>query len=166
MDPATIGLMLQGAGTGLNIIGKIAEGKAAEQIAEYNAKVYEQNAILSEQQAAANEQRARVVARKAIGEMRAAYGASGVTLEGSPLDVIGESAAAAEMDALMIRHAGAVKATMFRNEAAMERYKGGVAKTLGYLGGASSLIMGGSKMVDSGLLDAGGSSGSSAKSKG
>lgn len=158
MSAALLGAAITGASSILKGIGDVAQGRAQDEAAQYNAQRDEQNAILAEQQAAANEQRFRVLALKNQGSITAAYGASGVAATGSVLDVLGESAANAELDALTIRHNGQIKATNLRNDAAMERWKGGIARKLGYFGGASDLLAGAGKQLDTGLYDGGGSS--------
>lgn len=138
-----VGGIVTGLGGILGGVGAIRGGAAEANAANYNAQVAEQNATLARQQAAEEERKSRVQSKKELGAARANYGASGITLEGSPLDSLEESAAAAELDALQIRHSGEVKARAFEGQANLERYRGKNAKTQGYLGGAASLLQGG-----------------------
>lgn len=112
---------------------------------EYNAKIDEQNAKLTLLQAKEDERKARIYSRKVIGEAQANYGASGVTLEGSPADVLQESAAAAELDALSIRHAGYAKAIAYKQSALLERYAGNRAVSSARTKAATALLGGGVK---------------------
>lgn len=130
------------AGGGLKAYSALRQGNAEYQAQEMNAQVNEQNAALAESQALEDERKQRLMTKKLIGSMRANYGASGVTLEGSPMEVIEESAMQAELDALNIKHAGKARATQYRNQAALARYYGKEARTLGYLGAAGSLLGG------------------------
>lgn len=139
---AWLPLILKGLGIALPVFGKFQEARAARAAAEYNARMAEMNAIQAEQQAAAEEDRQRRLSYKQLSAMRAGYGAAGVSIEGSPLDVLEESAANAELDALTIRHAGQVRATAFRQEAALERMRGRAEYRAGLLGAASSLLSG------------------------
>jgi hypothetical protein len=136
----------QGVGGLLEASGHAAEGEARAAAAEYNAKSAEQNAKLSVAQAREEERRLRVMSRKQLGDMRANYAASGVQMEGSPLDVLEESAATAELDALTVRHGGQVKAAQARSEASLQRFQGEYAKAAGYLKATTTLIDTGSKM--------------------
>lgn len=77
--------------------------------------------------------------------MRAAYGASGVSLEGSPLDVLENSAAEAELDALTIRYKGKVGAMGSESEAATQRARASNAKTEGYYNAGTALLGGANK---------------------
>jgi hypothetical protein len=119
-------------------VASLLQGEAAYDASKYNARTLKQDARLVEEEAKINEARQRRLAYKQISSMRANYGASGVTIEGSPLDVIEESAAMAEHDALLIRHAGAVRATSLRNSAALTLFEGRTARVSGYLGAAGS----------------------------
>lgn len=140
-------LIMMGVGAVTSAIGAISEGNAAADAAKHNSQMAAQNAIYAREQAAEEEQQVRIMGRKTLGSMRAAYGASGVSLEGSPLDVLAESAATMERDALNVRRAGERRAQGFEAEASMENRKAGYAKTRGYLGAASNLLSGGGKAL-------------------
>lgn len=102
---------------------------AEAQAAEYNAGIADQNAVLTRQQYAEQERRYRDQSRLELGEIVARYGASGVTLDGSPMDVLEASARNAELNALTLRHEGEVKALAYTNDAALSRYQANVARS-------------------------------------
>lgn len=133
------------AGSIMSAYGQKQAGDAALMAGEFNANNLERNAVLARQQAAEEERRLRVMARKSIGEMRANFGASGVTMEGSALDVLQESAAMAELDALTIRHRGDAQAAQMRNEAISERYRGASAQAGSRWSAAGTLLSGGAQ---------------------
>jgi len=122
------------------VISTMAQAQAQSRAATYNAQVSENNATYSRQIGAENERRQRVQNTKALGSIRAKYGASGITLDGSPSDVLAESAANAELEALMARHSGIVEAIGYKNSAALDRSRAGAARTAGYLGAAADLL--------------------------
>ncbi len=128
-------------------VGTLASAKASANAANYNAQVAENNATYSRQIGAENERRQRVQNTKALGSIRAKYGASGITLDGSPSDVLAENAANAELEALMARHAGIVEAIGYKNTAALDRSRARSATTAGYLGAASDLLATGAKIA-------------------
>lgn len=142
MGPLAI---LAAAGGVLGAYGSLQEGQAAETAGKYNAKVARRNAYLVRQQAEAEAKQVIFTGRKVSGEMRAQYGASGVKMEGSPMDVLEESARLAEQDALNVRYQGELQAKAYEDEANMELYKGSIAKKASYLNAASSLLTGGSQ---------------------
>lgn len=128
-------------------IGSIQQGNAAKEAAEYNAFLADRNAILVEKQTAEEERRLRVQSRKELGGMRAGYGASGVTSEASVADIMEESAATAELDALTLRYGGQMQAQAYRETAGIERRAGANAQKAGYMNAASSLLLSGGRAL-------------------
>lgn len=147
---------LSGAGTLASVAAPIHQGQTDYAAGNYNAQVAEQNAIQSEQQAAEEERRFRIQSKKQLGDMRASYGASGVSMEGSPSDILGESAATAELDALTIKHQGAVKAQAYKQEAVLQRFYAKQGRLAGYLGAAGVVA---SKAAQASKASAGGGGG-------
>lgn len=135
-------LIAMGVGSAFQAVGAFRQGEAEAMAGEYNAQVAEQNSEMSRIQGIEDERRQRIQGAKALGSTRAAYGASGVTLEGSPLDVLEESARNAEMDALTVRHQGEMRTAAYKQEAEMSRIRGATAKANSFWTGASSLLMG------------------------
>lgn len=147
---AAIPAIIMGVGMAGSLTGGIMKAQGDEQkgevegsIQDYKAKIADQNAGLAIQQAAENERKARAEGAQSLGAGRAAYGASGVTMEGSPTEVLAQGAAQSELNALTIRHAGQVQAVGYRNEANLARYEGNAARTTGYVAGAADLLAGG-----------------------
>lgn len=101
-------------GAGISMYGSIQQGKAAEEAGRAQKNINEQNAMQIEKQGKDEEKLLRQNSRKQLGDMRTDYGASGVTLEGSPLDWMVDSAMAAERDALNIRYTTQDRATSMR----------------------------------------------------
>ena len=94
---------------------------AQAQAAEFNRIVALQNRVLSLEQGAEAERRFRVQSQIGIGKIRAGY--KGLTLDGSPQDVIEFSAANAELDALTIRHEYDLRALGFQNSATLDEFQ-------------------------------------------
>lgn len=128
------------AGAALSAYGQIQQGRAAQKAAEYNAAIDEQNAKLVDEQARYDERISRKESNRAMSKIRANYAFAGVTLDGSPLDVLQESAVNAEQDALLIRHKGEVNALAYRNSATLQRYQGKQEKNASYISAASTLL--------------------------
>lgn len=144
MDPATIFTLVGGA---VDFIGNLIEGDDKKKAAEYNASVLESNALQVKQKAAEDEALYRVAARKDLGSQRANYGASGVTTEGSAMDVLAETVATAEADAMRIRKDGENQANAYRQEATAQRMYGDAAKTNAYFGAGASALKTGATLV-------------------
>jgi hypothetical protein len=146
---AAAGAVMAGVGQVTQILSAFHEGEAQGQAADYNAQAATQNAEQTRLQAKEEERRARIAGRKHLGSMRAGYGASGVQMDGSALDVLEESARNVELDALTIRHAGEVRARGFENEAVLERMRGKNARKGGMLKAAGILFSAGGKAIAS-----------------
>ena len=71
---------------------------------------------------------------------RAAGGASGIATTGSQLLALEESARQGEIDALAIRHGGAVESSRFASSAAISRAEGSAALTTSQLQAGTSLL--------------------------
>jgi hypothetical protein len=95
-------------------MGAISQGKAAQSAAEYNARS-------AEIEAQSRETAQRDQAARQMGAMRAQIAKSGATSEGTPLMVLAESAANAEIDALNTRQMGQRQATLYRAQGANAR---------------------------------------------
>lgn len=147
-------------GTGLQAIGQIQQGNAQADVtsynastARYNAELARQNAVLARQKASEDERRFRVSSAKQLGRMRTGYAKGGVTIEGTPSDILEESAYIAELDALSIRHGGQreamgyqSEATLYGNEASLMKRQGRTQRKQSYYGAASSLLKGGADL--------------------
>lgn len=135
------------AGATVSAIGEIQQQGAIKKQSESNARVAEDNARITRQQAVQDERKFRVQASKQLGDMRANYAASGIDIsQGSPIDIIEESARAMEFDAALIKAGGEMKAKSFEYEAATERYRAKQAETNANMGIASSLLRGASQV--------------------
>lgn len=153
---STYATTFQVIGTALSVMGALNQGQQAKQASEYNAAVANNNAIAARQQAEANAAAQQRKARLQIGSMRAGYGASGVGLEGSPMDVLEQSAAMAELDRQNILYGGQLKSQGYQATAGLELMRGENAVTGSYLNAGSSLLTGLGKAGSfSGLADSG-----------
>ncbi len=130
------------ASTVASAIGTIQQGNSRAAAARYNATVAERNAVIARQQAAAEARRIRDAGARALGQQRAAFSASGVTAEGTPLDVLGDTAASVELDALTARYAGEVEAGDYLAEADRLRYRAEAARREALFGAGTSLLIG------------------------
>lgn len=133
------------AGTAMSAVSAIQQGKQAQASAKFKAEMAQRNATIARQQAAAEEEKQRRLGYMRQGAARAAYGASGVALEGSPLDILEQSAAQEELDALNIRYRGEIGAQSAEGQAALSRMRGDQALSAGYMGAGSAILMGGAR---------------------
>jgi hypothetical protein len=136
---------LSAISTAAKVGGTLMSSKAEENAAKYNARLSEQNAVIAEQQAAAEVARYKRETYRRVGDIRAGYAASGVTMEGSPLDVLADSYAMATLDEENIKYQGRLEAMNYRNQASLDRAKAKNAKKAGYLSAAGQLLEGGTQ---------------------
>ena len=134
--------IIAAAGGVMGAAGAIYQGNAEAAASKYNANLLKLQASQIRQQAATEEKALLVGARKTVGSMRANFAASGVTMEGSPLDIMQESIMNANNDASSIRYQGEMNARMAEYEAKMERMRGNNAKNASYFSAFSSLAGG------------------------
>ena len=134
--------MMMVAGAAIAAYGSMQQAKAQSEAAQFNAKINEQNATAALQQAdaqAAIHQRQTTLDQ---GSLIAAYGAAGVTGDGSPLDTLSMSVSNAELDRQNILYNGRLKATVYYNEATLAHRASTTAIEQGNYQAASSLLTG------------------------
>jgi len=129
----------------VSAVGLLSAGQASYQAYEYNAKVAENEAVMARQAADIEEKRFRRRVQAMLGSTRAATAGSGLLLEGSAMEVLGENAAQSELDALAIRYAGTVGEVRARAQAATERLQGRAARTSSYWQAGGTLLTGAAK---------------------
>jgi hypothetical protein len=137
---AAAALMMGGAG--VSAIGSLASGAATSGAARYNQSLANQNAGIAQAQTNADVIRLRQLGVKTFGAEKAAVGASGITMDGSALDVLQESATKAEWDVQNRKYQGALQVAGFQNQASMYGAQARNAKVGSYINAASSLMLG------------------------
>ena len=143
--------LMQLAGGMVSAGGNLYQGNAKGNLDDYNARIANNNANIVETQAQEAARRSLVKSSMVIGAGRAGYGASGVTADGSALDVLGASAANAALDAITIRNQGDIRATAYRNQATLDTFAGNNARVAGQISAVGSLLGAGSSMAGSTL---------------
>jgi hypothetical protein len=127
-----LGQTLATVGTGLSAVGSIRQGQAASAAANYNAQ-------MAERSAGQKEHLQRTQTQRQIGAIRAGIAKSGARTEGTPLMVLAESAANAEIDALNTRYSGQMESSLYRARGANDR-------RAAYWNAGTSLLTGASRI--------------------
>lgn len=126
------------------------------QVAERNRVIALQNRDIETTQARQDAEDTRRSGKRQLSSIRAAYGASGVDLAGSPLDVLGDTATEIETDVSRIEYSGRLSArsrtlemlgladeqSLNSQEASAARARGKTAQTTSYLNAAASVTQG------------------------
>lgn len=115
----SLGTALGTAGSVIGALGAIGQGRAASDAANYNAR-------LAEMEAASKERAQRDASQRQLAGIRASLGKSGATSAGTPLLVLADSAANAEIDALNTRYGGALQSSIYRASGADARRAGAI----------------------------------------
>ncbi|HEX7005583.1 MAG TPA: hypothetical protein VF274_00460 [Alphaproteobacteria bacterium] len=141
------------ASAAISAAGAVAQGNAAKSAANFNAAVARRNADIARANAAADAARQKQRGALLAGRQRAAAGASGITAEGSPLDVMADSAIASELDALTTRYRGELQARAYGQDATLQDMRGDAAQTAGYIGAGAALLSSAKGLDCDSLLD-------------
>lgn len=148
-----LGDVLTVAGAVTGATGALSAGKAQSDMANYNAAVAANQAIAAQQSAAFDEEQHRTKLAKLLSTQKANYGASGVDPNtGTPLQVMADTAAQGELDALAIRYGGAVGAARATSQAELDKMQAKSARVAGYYGAGTSLLTGASRLGRRSLL--------------
>lgn len=111
-------------GGAVSAVGALAQGSAKQasdqqnaNIAGYNQSVSLRNRGVVLSQAGADAKDSQLQLTRHLSTIRAAYGASGLALEGSPTDVINDQAKEGSYDTTKILYKGEVQAAGYTDEA-------------------------------------------------
>ena len=146
MDPMTIAAGASVASAFLGFKGNQASARAAQQTAEYNAKLRENEAVLLQRAKTEQEANLRRSNDRLVASQTVATAKSGVEVSGSPYLALADSYFAMERDALRIQYASDIEQANAMAEAAMSRATGAArassfrtASYVSLLNGASSM---------------------------
>lgn len=143
-----VGMMV--LGTVMSAAGAQQDGRDRKAAADFNASVADRNAGIARAQAAQDAAQQQRDARRQMGAISAGYGASGVAVEGSPLEVLASSAYQAELDRQTIIYKGELRAMGYQDESTLERFGGETALAAGDRKAASTILLGGSQAASMG----------------
>lgn len=133
------------AATGLSVLSSIQQASAASKADKYNANVARGNAQIATDQAQQQLRQQQIDAYRKFGTIKAGYGASGVTSDGSPMDVLADSYTQSELDANTIIYNGKVRAAGYTNSANLGDANATNARKAGYATAASDVLLGTTK---------------------
>lgn len=125
---------------GAQVASQVGQSLAATRQAQIGAQMAEHQAALGQQYAALDEQARRDRTRAILGRQTARLAKAGIVVEGTPLDVTLEAGASGELDALGVRHGGALDAYRLSHQAAMGRERARSTTVTGYLGAGSHIL--------------------------
>jgi len=128
-----------GAGV-LTAYGQVKEGEERARIEEYNAEAARNQAAVGEAKGKLDRARLRKQAIAFRSKQSALYSKAGVMLTGSPLDIMTESAANAELDIMINRYNTTVQTQMLWDEAQQRNIMANQERMSSYLRAGSTLL--------------------------
>lgn len=140
----------------LSAIGTIQQANAAAAAQNYNAEIAERDAFVAEQNRQLIRRQAQIDAedkrrenRRVMASIRTSYGASGLELAGSPLDVLEDTALEQELDVARIEYEGEIRAREgslealgLRETATLNRMGADASSKAGRIGAGAALLSG------------------------
>jgi hypothetical protein len=123
---------------GFAVIGALQQAGAASDAASYNQKVAQQNATIATQQGAADVAENTNLNYLKLSTIQAQQGANGSGGGGSALDLLGSSAAQAELENQNIRYNASLKALGYTNQANLDGSQASNAATGGIFSAAAN----------------------------
>jgi hypothetical protein len=142
MPGPSLPLVLTAVSTGIGIVGHLAQGSAEGKAADYNATIARRNEQIAIEQGNLDAENQRRKAIMTMGAARSLYGASGVTGEGSPIDVLANSAANAEIDNQTIKYKARLRALGYQDTADLDSASASAARSNGYSDAIGTLLGG------------------------
>lgn len=122
--PLIFALISTLAGTTASYLGQRNAAKAADQTAQYNAKLQRDQALREGEAAAENARRKARENARVIGHQRALIAQSGLAMEGTPLAVLGETAMTLQRDILDMGYEAKNRANALHAQANMGVWEG------------------------------------------
>lgn len=144
----TVALIATAAAATVSAVGMISSGNAQARASNYNAEVEKQNGEMARQSAAAQAQQVERDNARKMGQITAAYGASGIDPnQGSPLDVMADVADEGELSKRLVLYQGEVDARAGLQRAQIDTMQGRAAQTAGYVNAGSTLLSAGGRIA-------------------
>lgn len=113
--------------TALGVTSAVIQGRQQKAVAKYNQQVNLQNAAAQRQAAQAKIENQRRQLMFTQGAQLAKLGGMGALAEGTPLDLLGQTAGQGKYDQLVTEYEGEVGAIQFQQKAALNQYEADVA---------------------------------------
>ena len=129
-------------GSGVQAYSSYQQGKSAEAAGKVNAALAQREADQQRQAGQLEAERMRRERIRLAATQRAGFAKSGVTSEGTPLQVMIQSAADEELNAQMTQYNAGIGAMRSGSEASIYKAQGVAAKRAGTLQAGSSLLSG------------------------
>lgn len=146
----SIAIAATAVGTGLSVYGQLQQASNAKALGQYNAKLAEEQAKQTEMDARETLRRKRQENKKFSSRQRGAYARAGVLNEGTPLEVMAETAGTLELQALDYAREQKQQAVNLRAQGAMDRAAGSMQARAAQIQAGASLLQGAGSVASMG----------------
>ena len=133
---------LSAIGTIVGFAGQQKAARAAEEAAEYNARIAAEEAVLLQRAKTAQEVRLRESSKRLASTQRVATAASGLEISGNPLDAIAHTYFSLEKDVATLQYAATIEQTAKQAEIDLTRLQGRAGASAQRINAYSSLLGG------------------------
>jgi hypothetical protein len=130
------------AAAAMKAVGELQAADAQSEAHQYNADVAQAKMLTEQQQTTSRDEALRSKQAQILGQQRAAIGQAGVGLDGSAAAITKQSAINAELDSMMTRYEGDLRAWGFQAERKQEKFAASTAKKEGYFKAAGTILNG------------------------
>lgn len=137
-----LGIVVGVLGAVASAVGGIASAQAGAQASRAQADAYRRQAQLEREQADFNARQQEHKAIKLISQQRSSFLAAGVSLYGTPMDVIDDTTMQSDLDVQAIRYNGAIKEQNFLMQARALDVKASGQEKAGAIGAIAPIIKG------------------------
>lgn len=161
MSWAITAVALVAVGTGVSVYGQVTAASQARSIGKYNAKVAENQAKQVEMDAAESIRRKRKENKRLLATQRGRYAKAGVVMEGTPLELLAESAGNLELEVLDYNRQAQLEQQNLRAQGAMDRAMGSMQARGAYIGAGATLLSGAGQAAGMAAMSGGGGMGRS-----
>lgn len=138
---------------GFSAVSSIAGGISAQSAANQEAKLQEAQGGIALAESKVNAQNEAYNQTQAVGKQRLAFLANGVSLEGSPAEVLAESTRYGQTQVDAILKQGSAQYTLAQQQAAITKNQGRAALIAGIASGVGTAATGASTLYKAGAFD-------------
>lgn len=143
------------ASIGMQAVGTLMQSRAQQVAAKFNAEIAQRQAEEMRTRGEIEKYRIEREKRRLLGRQRALYAKAGVRYdEGSPLEVLADTAAEFELDKAISEYNTQTGIGYYNAKSALNRYRGRQSRYAGIAGAGMTLLTGAMNMYEGGYLNA------------
>ena len=147
--PANTGNIIGAMGSLVSGVGQLMGAGEEREVGDYNAKVLEQRSQAERASNTLLEYQKRKTLKARVGTQVSLYAKSGIKMTGSPIEVLTDGIANAEMDIAIDKYNSEVAARGYGSQADMTRYEASRRSSVSTAGASSTFLSTASRLFQS-----------------